>query len=74
MSLLTSALRAHFEKHGYTIIEDAVPAHLCNAVVEAIFAYLEMNPNNPNDLYRASHKPVTGMVEMYQHQAMWNVH
>ena len=74
MSLLTSAYRAHFEEHGYTIIEDAVPAHLCNAVVEAIFAFLEMDPSNPNNWYRAPHKPGAGVVEMYQHQAMWNVY
>lgn len=57
MSLLTSAHRAHFEEHGYMIIENSVPVHLCNAVVEAIFAFLGMDPNDPNDWYRAPHKP-----------------
>ncbi len=27
-----------------------------------------------NDWYRAPHKPGAGMVEMYHHQAMWNVY
>ena len=69
MSLLTPTHREHFDEHGYMVIENAVPVDLCNAVVEAIFAFLEMDPNNPNDWYRAPHKPGAGMVEMYQHQA-----
>ena len=60
------------------VIENAVPTELCNAVVDAIFSgkcsFLEMDPSDPNDWYRTPHKPGAGMVEMYQHQAMWNVY
>ena len=39
MSLLTPTHREHFDEHGYMVIENAVPVDLCNAVVEAIFAF-----------------------------------
>ena len=46
------------------VIENSVPIELCNAVVGAIFDFLEMNPDNPDDWYRLPHKPGAGMVEM----------
>ena len=74
MPILTQAHREHFDEYGYMVIENAIPTELCDAVVDAIFAFLEMDPSAPNDWYRAPHKPGAGMVEMYQHQAMWNVY
>ena len=74
MGILSAEHHQHFEQFGYMVIEDAVSIDLCQAVVEAIFAFLEMDPNDPNDWYRCPHKPGAGMVEMYQHQAMWNVY
>ena len=44
MAILTQAHREHFDECGYMVIENAVPIELCNAVVDAIFAFLEMNP------------------------------
>ena len=74
MSLLTQAHHDHFDEYGYMVIENAVPIELCEAVVDAIFAFLEMDPSDPDNWYRAPHKPGAGMVEMYFHQAMWNVY
>lgn len=68
MTILTQAHHDHFDEYGYMVIENAVPIDLCEAVVDAIFAFLEMDPSNPNDWYRAPHKPGAGMVEMYFHQ------
>ena len=64
MGILTQAHRDHFDAYGYMVIENAVPTELCDAVVDAIFAFLEMDPSNPNDWYRTPHKPGAGMVEM----------
>ena len=72
MGILTEAHREHFDECGYMIIEDAIPANLCDAVVDAIFSFLEMDPGKPDDWYRLPHKPGAGMVEMYQHQALWD--
>jgi len=57
--------------NGYVVIHDAVPAAQCRAVIAAGFAFLEMDPANPDDWYR---EPLTpgGMIEMYQHQALWD--
>ena len=74
MGILTEAHHEHFDECGYMIIEDAIPTDLCGAVVDAIFAFLEMDPGKPDDWSRPPHKPGAGMVEMYQHQAMWNVY
>lgn len=68
---LTSEQTHFFEENGYLVLKNAVLQEDREAVVSAMFAFLEMNPNDPSDLY---HAPLTpgGMVEMYQHQAMWN--
>ena len=41
MSILTQAHRDHFDEYGYMVIENAVPIELYEAVVDAIFAFLE---------------------------------
>lgn len=70
MNILTQAHRDHFDENGYMVVEGAVPTALCAAVVAAIFAFLEMDPADPETWYRAPHKPGADMVEMYQHQAL----
>lgn len=60
-----------FDERGYVIARNIVPHENCEAVVQAIFEFLEMNPDDPNDWYRAPHSS-GGMVEMYQHQALWD--
>ena len=78
MLILSRAHHDHFNEHGYMVVENAVPIDLCNAVVDAIWAFLEMDPSDPDDWYRLPHKPPErpgiGMVSMYWHQAMWDVY
>lgn len=50
MPILTQAHHDHFDAYGYMVIENAVPTELCEQVVDAIFAFLEMDPSDPNDL------------------------
>jgi len=69
--MLTDAERAFFEDNGYLVIHDAVPPAQCRAVIEAGFEFLEMDPANPDDWYRPPLTP-GGMIEMFQHQALWN--
>ena len=71
MSILTPEDRAFFAENGYVIARQVVPKTDCEAVINAIFAHLGMDRNNPEDWYRL---PLTngGMVELYQHQALWN--
>ena len=49
MAILTQAHDDHFDEYGYMVIEDAVPIELCEAVVDAIFDFLEMDPSNMNE-------------------------
>ena len=71
MAVLTAGDREFFEENGYVIVRNAVPAQNCEATVDAIFEFLEMDRNDPADWYRLPLTP-GGMIEMYQHQALWN--
>ena len=72
MAVLTQSDREFFDAQGYVIVREAVPKANCDAVVDAIWDFLGMDREDPDDWYREPHKPGGGMVEMYQHQAMWD--
>lgn len=72
MAFLTDADRAFFDENGYIKVEGLVPADKCAAVVDAIFDFLGMDPNDPGDWYREPHR-TSGFVELYHHPAMWEV-
>lgn len=72
MGLVTQEDIAFFKENGYLVVKSVVPKELCDAVVDAIWEFLGMDRNNPEDWYRL---PLTagGMIEMYHHQSLWNV-
>jgi hypothetical protein len=72
MAVLTPEDRATFDEKGYVVVHDAVPPAHRHAVVAAIWAFLGMDGNDPDDWYREPHRPGAGMVELYQHQALWD--
>lgn len=61
----------HFETEGYVKLARAVPPEQVAAAVDAIWQFLGMDRNDPDDWYRSPHSP-NGLVEIYQHQALWN--
>src|SRR5688572_26555215 len=69
--MLTTDQKAFFEEHGYIKVPGVIAPERCRAVVDAAFSFLEMDQTNPDDWYR---EPLTpgGMIEMFQHQALWN--
>ena len=69
--VLTQADWSFWEKNGYVVIRDAVPQEHLAAVIDAMWSFLGMDPENPSDWYREPHR-VGGMVELYQHQALWD--
>jgi ectoine hydroxylase-related dioxygenase (phytanoyl-CoA dioxygenase family) len=71
MPVLSAADHAFFEENGYVIVPNAVPRENLDAVIAAIWGFLGMDPNDPEDWYRPPHR-TGGMVEMYQHQALWD--
>ena len=70
MAVLTAEDKAFFAENGYVIVREAVPAANCEATVDAIFEFLEMDRKKPDDWYRPPLTP-GGMIEMYQHPALW---
>src|SRR6478736_6405505 len=71
MAILSEADRRFFDENGYVVVPDVIDAEACEAVVEALFTFLQMDRHNPEDWYRLPLKP-GGMVEIYQHQALWD--
>jgi hypothetical protein len=62
-----------FRDHGYVVVHDAVPPALCRAAAEALWAFLEMDPDDPDGWYRYPARPGVTTVEMYHHQALWDI-
>ncbi len=61
-----------WEENGYVIVREAVPLENCHAAQQAVWDFLEMDGDNPDSWY-PSDPPRRGiMVEIYQHQALWN--
>lgn len=71
MAILTPEDHAFFEENGYILVRSVVPKADCDAVIDALWEFLEIDRNNPEDWYRLPLKP-GGMIEIYQHQALWN--
>lgn len=81
--VLSSEDLAFWEANGYVIVKNAVPQENLDAMIRAIWDFLEVDGSDPEDWYR--HKPrerndqedkspisLAGMVEMYQHEAIWD--
>lgn len=71
MAILTPDDHTFFAENGYVIVPDAAPPENLRAVVDAVWEFLGMDPNDPEDWYREPHR-TSGMVELYQHPALWN--
>jgi len=69
--VLSAEDHAFFAEHGYLIARSVVPQANLDAVVDLIWEFLGMDRHDPEDWYREPHR-VGGMVEVYQHQALWD--
>jgi hypothetical protein len=71
MDVLSEADIRFFKESGYLIVPRTVPQENVDAVIDAIWAFLRVSPDDPESWYA---KPFRGggMVELYQHPAMWN--
>lgn len=70
--MLSESDRAFFDQQGYLIVRQLIPRDQVAAVVDAIWEFLEFDRDDSSDWYRAPHR-ANGMVEMYHHQAIWDV-
>ncbi len=71
MSVLSQEDIDFFYLNGYVIVHNAVPQENLDAVIDAMWEFLGMDRNNPEYWYREPLRD-NGMIEMYQHQALWN--
>lgn len=71
MHTLTPTDLAFWQENGYVIIPNAVPPENLTKVIDALWAFLEMDPNDPETWYPAERQR-NSMVEIYHNQAMWD--
>ena len=80
-TVLSKEDRSFWQENGYVVVHNAVPQNNLNAMVAAIWEFLQMDPEDEEQWYK--YKPYTkddrcspisagGMVEIYQHQALWD--
>jgi hypothetical protein len=63
---------------GYVVVRDAVPRARLDPVIDMRWQFQEMDPNDPSTWYRPQLRDYkmkelnnTGMVEVYNHQSLW---
>jgi hypothetical protein len=68
-----------WQENGYVIVRDAVPRENLQAVIDLLWEFQEMKADDPETWYRAPLRDIemvelknSGMVEVYNHQALWN--
>ena len=69
--VLSAVDRAHFDEKGYVVIPDAVPPQNLEAAKQAIYDFLDVDPQDPATWYCDPVQP-GGNVDMHQHPAFWN--
>jgi len=70
MRVLSESDLHFFETNGYVVVPDAVPPQQLQAVVDAIWEFLEMDAADPATWYPPEQSG--SMVHMHQHQALWD--
>jgi hypothetical protein len=73
MSMVSAADHAFWEENGYVVVPTGVPQENLDAVVDTVWEFLAMDRHDPETWYAQPewHRS-TGMVQLYQHQALWN--
>ena len=79
MPVLSQEDLAFWRDNGYVIVRKAVPKENVDAVVDTIWEFMEMDRYDPDSWYRPPPSKYgmvelnkAGMVELYQHQSLWN--
>ena len=68
-----------WKRNGYVIIPEAVPEKNVDSLIEALWKFQEMDPKDPTTWYHNPAREIqmtelrnSGMVEIYNHQALWD--
>jgi hypothetical protein len=69
----------HWITRGYVIVRQAVPPENVKRLVELLWKFQDMNPNDPSTWYKDQLRDHamkelnnSGMVEIYNHQLLWD--
>jgi hypothetical protein len=72
MSLLSNEQRVFWEENGYVIIPKIVPQTHLDTTIEAIAAFLDIDPDDSETWYADDPPRRLGFVEMFHHQTLWD--
>jgi ectoine hydroxylase-related dioxygenase (phytanoyl-CoA dioxygenase family) len=79
LRVLSEADFAHWQRYGYVIVKQAVPAEQIQKTTDFLWSFQAWDPKNPETWNRAElrgHEMKelngSGMVETYQHQTLWD--
>jgi hypothetical protein len=79
LRVLTEEQWDFWQHNGYVVIPNAVPADQVKRMADLLWEFEEKDPNDPETWYRAPRREIqmtelknTGMVEIYNHQYMWD--
>ena len=79
LNCLTEQQWEHWKTQGYVIIKNAVAKEQATATANFLWEFEEKNPKDPATWYTAPRAEMkmkelagTGMVEVYNHQQLWN--
>ncbi|MFN7823056.1 MAG: phytanoyl-CoA dioxygenase family protein [Bacteroidota bacterium] len=79
LRVLSEADWAFWKHHGYIVIKQAISREQAAATAAFLWEFEEKDPNNPATWYTAPRAEMkmmelanTGMVEVYNHQQLWN--
>ncbi|MCY4402549.1 MAG: phytanoyl-CoA dioxygenase family protein [Candidatus Poribacteria bacterium] len=72
MAVLSKEDLEFWDEHGYVVVREAVPHENCRAAEQAVWDFLEMDGDDPVSWYPTDPPRRGIMVEIYQHQALWN--
>jgi hypothetical protein len=79
LRVLSNADFAHWQRYGFVVVRQAVPAANVERLVKLLWEFQEMDPNdqstwNAAQLRNHAMKELnnSGMVEIYNHQALWD--
>ncbi len=79
LRVLSEADREQWEHEGYILLPNAVPRENVEAAVDLLWEFQELDRNDPATWQRPPLRRIemeelndTGMVEVYNHQALWN--
>jgi hypothetical protein len=68
--VLSQQDREFFDENGYVVVPNAAPPENLEAVIAAIWSFLEMDPDDPSTWYPKDRWG--SIVHLHQHPSLWN--